>query len=63
MHTMRDVAPTPADRAKVYVILRPYNLGLDSARMKIYVNPGLMEQSGELVFTAGAWSVVPGLAG
>jgi hypothetical protein len=60
---MRNVADNPIDRAAVYMIFRPYYIGRDSIRMKIYVNPALMEERGELVFAAETWSVVPALAG
>ncbi|KAL2866124.1 uncharacterized protein BJX67DRAFT_372785 [Aspergillus lucknowensis] len=63
MQTMRNIASQPADRTAVYMIFRPYYLGCNSMRMKIYVNPALMEERGELVFTVETWSVVPRLAG
>ncbi|KAF4212811.1 hypothetical protein CNMCM5878_000675 [Aspergillus fumigatiaffinis] len=60
MQTMRHVDTDPDNQASVYVIFRVYNLGRDSVGMKVYVNPGLMEARGELVFTTETWSVVPG---
>jgi hypothetical protein len=57
---MRPVDTDPDNQASVYVIFRVYNLGRDSVGMKVYVNPGLMEARGELVFTTETWSVVPG---
>ncbi|GFF32149.1 conserved hypothetical protein [Aspergillus udagawae] len=60
MRTMRPVDTGPDNQLSVYVIFRVYNLGRDSVGMKVYVNPGLMEMSGELVFMTETWSVVPG---
>ncbi|GFF57726.1 hypothetical protein IFM61392_07789 [Aspergillus lentulus] len=60
MQTMRPVDTDPDNQASVYVIFRVYNLGRDSVGMKVYVNPGLMEARGELVFMTETWSVVPG---
>ncbi|KAL2828008.1 hypothetical protein BDW59DRAFT_178954 [Aspergillus cavernicola] len=60
MQNMSHVNPNPGGQASVYVIFRVYNLGRDSTAMKVYVNPGLMEEKGELVFTTDKWSVVPG---
>jgi hypothetical protein len=44
------------------MIFRPYYLGRDPMQMKIYVNPALMQERGELVFAVETWSVVPALA-
>jgi hypothetical protein len=57
---MRHVDTENDNQASVYVIIRVYNLGRDSVGMKVYVNPGLMEVRGELVFRTETWSVVPG---
>ncbi|OJJ33410.1 hypothetical protein ASPWEDRAFT_185791 [Aspergillus wentii DTO 134E9] len=53
-----DSGAPPMD--SVYIIFRVFNLGLDSMGMKIFVDPGLMRDNGELSFTAEAWSIVPG---
>ncbi|PKX91124.1 uncharacterized protein P174DRAFT_376553, partial [Aspergillus novofumigatus IBT 16806] len=60
MRTMRHVDTENDNQASVYVIIRVYNLGRGSVGMKVYVNPGLMEVRGELVFMTETWSVVPG---
>ncbi|KAL4968127.1 uncharacterized protein BDV14DRAFT_206779 [Aspergillus stella-maris] len=59
MNNMSAVEPNQED-ARLYIIFRVYNLGRDDVRMQIYVNPGLMRERGELLFTAGTWSVLPG---
>ncbi|KAF7179749.1 hypothetical protein CNMCM7691_008799 [Aspergillus felis] len=60
MRAMRHGDTDSDNQASVYVIFRVYNLGRDSVGMKVYVNPGLMEVRGELVFVTETWSVVPG---
>lgn len=48
------------DLDSIYVILRVFNVGQDSAGMKVYVDPDFMRERRELSFTAETWSVVPG---
>ncbi|KKZ64488.1 hypothetical protein EMCG_09530 [[Emmonsia] crescens] len=48
------------DLDSIYVILRVFNVGQDSAGMKVYVDPDFMRERRELSFPAETWSVVPG---
>ncbi|KAL4924172.1 uncharacterized protein BDV17DRAFT_301281 [Aspergillus undulatus] len=58
MQTMADADYNP-DHDCVYVIFRVYNLGRRDVGMKVYVNPGLMKERGELLFGADTWTVEP----
>ncbi|KAL4958989.1 uncharacterized protein BDV14DRAFT_22393 [Aspergillus stella-maris] len=44
---------------EVYMICRVYNLGLEPMGMKIFMDPYVMEGTGELRFTADTWTVTP----
>ncbi|KAL5044287.1 hypothetical protein BDW71DRAFT_199144 [Aspergillus fruticulosus] len=44
---------------EVYMICRVYNLGLEPIGMKIFIDPYVMEGTGELRFTADTWTVTP----
>jgi hypothetical protein len=44
----------------IYVLFRVFNVGKDSAQMKVYVDPEAMRERNELRFTAKTWSIVPG---
>lgn len=46
-------------RETVYMIFRVYNLNSDKIGLRVYPDPAELEQTGELLFTPGAWSVVP----
>lgn len=46
-------------RETVYLICRVFNLNSDRIGLRVYMDPAEMESRGDLVFTAGAWSVVP----
>lgn len=47
-------------RETVYIVLRVFNINSDRVGLRVYVDPAAMEDVGGLLFTAGAWSVVPG---
>lgn len=43
----------------IYVVFRVFNLFKDSIDMRVYVDPDIMRQRRDLLFTAESWSVVP----
>ena len=44
---------------RVYVIMRVFNLGKDSASVRVLVDPEGMRRRGELNFEAESWRVRP----
>ena len=47
-------------RDEIYVIFRIYHLGMHNMGLRLYVDPGELEASGGLVFSANEWLVTPG---
>ncbi|KAH6619159.1 hypothetical protein B0J18DRAFT_433424 [Chaetomium sp. MPI-SDFR-AT-0129] len=44
---------------EIYVIFRVYGLEKDEIGLKVYVNPWLAKESGDLVFVSDSWTVAP----
>jgi hypothetical protein len=59
---MKEMSRLNADRqppTEVYLICRVYNLGRESMGMKMFVDPYVMEGTGELRFTPDTWTCTP----
>lgn len=60
MQHMSNGADGLQDQESIYVIFRVSKLRSKSIQLNIYVDPEVMRQEQELVFTTDTWSVVPG---
>lgn len=52
----------PSDRpaTDIYIILPVFNLGKDDMGMRLYVDPAMMKDNGELIFEPESYTVIPG---
>lgn len=57
---MRDIHGHSEDRSTVYLVLRVFGIESESIGVDVYLDPELLRQSGQLVFTGETWSVTPG---
>ena len=59
MKDLSNRASGSIDQDCIYVIFRVFDLYKDSIDMRVYMDPDIMRQRGDLIFTAESWSVVP----